>query len=256
MTSPSSMILWWPRTSDLGIPVPRTVMIAIDPPTDAEVLIYTCTVHHPADVDVDDPECRSMISGYDERIAAAGEEIGFPLFVRTDQVSGKHGWNDTCYVPDAAVLRRRLGSVIEEHGTALWMEGPEGAVSALALREFLDLDAPFRAFNGMPVARERRYFVSDGEVVCHHPYWEDADNIEKGLAYRAADAPANWRELHAELNREPDDEVVLLSDYARRVSAAIEGAWSVDFAYARDGTWYLIDMAQADRSWHPEHGAA
>ena len=28
---------------------------------------------------------------------------------------------------------------------------------------------------------------------------------------------------------------------------------SVDFAQARDGTWYFIDMADARLSWHPEN---
>lgn len=253
MTSPSSMMHWWPLTKDLGIPVPKTVMVPIEPPEDSGVLLATCVTHFPADVEPDNPDCKSKFSEYIERFEAAAAEIGFPLFVRTDQISGKHGWVDTCYVPSEADLRRHLGTLIDDHGAALWMDGPEGNVAGMAFREFLELDAPFKAFNGMPVARERRYFVEGGEVACHHPYWEDVSNIEEGLGWRGADAPANWRELHAELNAEPADEVELLTAHAERVSRAIEGAWSVDFAFSKAGVWYLIDMAEADRSWHSEH---
>jgi hypothetical protein len=29
--------------------------------------------------------------------------------------------------------------------------------------------------------------------------------------------------------------------------------WSVDFAEDVEGNFWLIDMADANRSWHPEH---
>ncbi len=254
--NPNSMLYWWPRTNDLGIPTPRTVMVEFDPPEPAEALMYACVAHPKEEVDPGNSECAIWLDAHDDRIAAAAQGIGFPLFMRTDQVSGKHHWETTCYVPDEDALRSRTWAVIEAHALALWMEGPDGNVAGLALRQFLDLEAPFTAFAGMPVARERRYFVADGEVVCHHPYWEDEENIEGGLSWGSRRAvPPRWREQLAELNAE-GLEVPLLTDYAKRVAAVVPGAWSVDFAYARNEKWYLIDMALAERSWHPKHAEA
>jgi hypothetical protein len=46
-------------------------------------------------------------------------------------------------------------------------------------------------------------------------------------------------------------ERLVLGTHARKVSAELPGAWSVDFALGENGIWYLIDMALAKDSWHP-----
>lgn len=68
-----------------------------------------------------------------------------------------------------------------------------------------------------------------------------------------------WREaLRLQGVLEPYEED-LLGYYASLVSHVLPGAWSVDFMWARrpksgDGPrWWLIDMALAEDSWHPEH---
>lgn len=253
MINPTSMLYWWPLTQSIGVPDPRTEIVPLAEPTDATVFLYTCTVHHPADVDPKNPDCRNRLDALYDRCVAVTRRIGFPLFLRTDLTSGKHGWAHTCYVASEDVLRQHIAAVVEEHGVAMWMEGPAGALGALVFREFLTLDAPFTAFAEMPVARERRYFVDDGKVVCHHPYWEDEDNIARGIGYRGNVFEPKWRDMLADLNAEDAAEVAVLTMYAERVAKVIPGAWSVDFAFERGGGWRLIDMAVADRSWHPEH---
>jgi len=55
-----------------------------------------------------------------------------------------------------------------------------------------------------------------------------------------------------ELNTETTDEIEILTGYAEMVARVLDGYWSVDFAYGKNGKWYLIDMATGEHSWHPE----
>ena len=53
------------------------------------------------------------------------------------------------------------------------------------------------------------------------------------------------------MNYESDGEVALLSELSSSVGAAIGGAWSVDWLWSElKGLWFLIDMAEADLSYH------
>ncbi len=255
----TSMLTWWPPTKDLGIPVPDTEIIEVEP-VEAEGLLYGCATHEPDAGCWDDApgakkaDCVPLLNPYREAIEQAGERLGYPLFVRTDLTSGKHSWRDTCFVPDPLTVMRHVWAVVESHALISFppRPGQDMRVQGIVLREFLTLDAPFKTFNGMPVARERRYFVDAGEVACYHPYWQDPTNIASGFPY-GEEEPDRWREQLAALNVEPAAEVELLSAYARKVAQALPGAWSVDFALSEDGKWYLIDMAVAEDSWHPDH---
>jgi len=129
---------------------------------------------------------------------------------------------------------------------------------ALAVREYIQPAALFRAFYGdLPIGRERRYFVRDGQAECHHPYWP-ADAIERAFTINGELVPAievdfDWRPLLAELSVESSEEIVLLTGYAETVGRAVgDGYWSVDFMQGADGRWWFIDMAQGNDSWHPE----
>jgi len=193
------------------------------------------------------------------KIMAAAEQLGYPLFVRTDKASGKHDWENSCYVASIERLWRNIYGVVEFNELAdVFGLQPE----ALVFRRYIPLEATFKAFYGrMPVAKERRYFVRDGKVECHHPYWiEDAigewwERAKELVAIRSDKLellPENWKEILAELNRETDEEIELLTAYAEEIGRALgEGYWSVDFAKGKDGVWYFIDIAEGHRSWHP-----
>ena len=43
-----------------------------------------------------------------------------------------------------------------------------------------------------------------------------------------------------------------LTELAKTVALVFSDDWSVDFAMTIQGNWYLIDMAVAQDSWHPE----
>jgi hypothetical protein len=100
----------------------------------------------------------------------------------------------------------------------------------------------------MPVNPERRYFVKDGAVLCHHPYWTK-EAIAKGTS---GGLPKDWESIVEEINKETKEESEILTGCSQKVAKALDGFWSVDFCKAKDNRWILIDCAEGVRSWHPE----
>jgi len=228
----SSLLYWWPKIRDLGIPVPKTEILEVPRQLFLEA------------VDLADP--LKAISPFVEPIKEAARKIGYPLFLRTDQASGKHDWKDSCYVEREEDLLAHVFRVIEanEMVDILGLDW-----KALVFREFIPLDWKFKAFWGeMPVAREHRYFIKDGRVICHHPYWPEDAIAQSGFEPKES----NWRALLKDLNTETKEEVKLLTEYSTKVASVLEGYWSVDFAHANYGRWILIDMALGGESWHPK----
>ena len=220
---------WWPRVCDAGVPVPQTALYPL--PSGAVFALF----------DGQDPGPALDPAAIAQWITDSG--LAYPLFLRTDILSAKHSWCDTCYVAHPDQLTLHVGRLLEA-SLESFLE-PQ----ALVAREFLDLDTRFNAFHGaLPIGAERRYFIRDGRVICHHPYWP-ADAIEQ--ATTASRLPVGWHATLATLNREEPDEVALLTAYATTVAHCLPGAWSVDFARLRTGGWVYLDSAIADISWHP-----
>lgn len=228
--SKTSMLYWYPRIKDLGIPMPKTEIV--------EVSYYNL---------VGLLDGKRLSPQDEENLCRAGDEIGYPLFLRTDMASAKHQWERTCFVPKVEDLFRHIWSLVDETLAAGMFGGLDP--NALIFRELLALDSAFTAFKGLPISRERRYFVRNGIVECHHPYWIE-DAIANGYPL-----PNNkdWRRLLAVLNHETPDESGILGPYAESLGKTLSGYWSVDFALSQAGIWYLIDMAEGEKSWHPEH---
>lgn len=226
----TSMLYWYPKVKDLGIPMPKTEIVEVP---------YTHLIRM--------LDGKMMPKRYVQKVIEASDKTGYPLFMRTDMGSAKHSWERTCYVPEKEGLFKHIWALIDET-LAAGMFG-ELDPNALIFREFLYLEDAFTAFNGLPVSKERRYFIRDGEVECHHPYWIQ-DAIEKDWR---SNKPSDWRELLKELNSEGDSEIKLLTLYSGQIAKALPGYWSVDYAKVLGGTWYLIDMAEGEKSWHPEH---
>jgi hypothetical protein len=177
------------------------------------------------------------------RLRAACGRAGYPCFLRTGQGSGKHEWSECCHVTSPADLPRRVAALVEWSHMVDFLGLP---TDVWAVREFLTLDVAFTlpGYCWMPLAREFRFFVEGGAVLCQHPYWPEVA-VEQG---RPADP--GWREKLAAFNRLPPDEWHRLWGMASAVSGAFDGAWSVDFARHSNGDWYAIDMALAERSFH------
>lgn len=227
----ASLPYWWNKTRELGVPQPKTVYAPYEERT-----------------------LRRSLDGEKLDIAPlleAAETVGgYPVFLRTDQMSGKHSWDRTCYVESADVMYRHVMALVEENYMAD-MVG-EALPSGFAVREFLDLDWSFRAFGGnMPIATEARTFLRNGEIECIHPYWPP-ESIEEWAARvnRFMHVPDDWRDAlehqYAKIERDMDT----IRAVVLKVAAVMDGWWSCDVALGRNGMWYLIDMAPGAASYH------
>lgn len=224
----SNLTFWWPRAAHVDVPKPRTVIV----PDCGAVLRRVVMDDRPLP-----PALRAQLE-------AAAASLGYPVFMRTDAAAAKHSWRDTCFVQRREDLLFNLFRLVEENIMADLFGLP---FTAIVFREVLPLDAGFVAFHGrLPIAPERRYFVRDGRVEAHYPYWPEA-------AIRPCqETPPDRRERLRAMNQETPGEVALLTTYAERIGTALPGYWSVDFARAKDGTWYWIDAARGELSWRPD----
>jgi hypothetical protein len=225
---------WFPRLFGAGIIYPHDILVP-------ETIIIPYTGDNL--INILDKKIPNEFAPLCTRIIKAGDELGWPFFLRTDYLSGKHSWKDTCHIPGPECVAKRVAHLVEESAMADMMGFPTDYWIA---RKLIPTKPAFFAFHGdMPIVKERRYFVQDSKVVCHHPYWplEAFDSTCVSVD--------NWRELLGDMNLENDDEVDLLSKLSSKVGAAIGGAWSIDWLWSEDeGKWYLTDMAEAAQSYH------
>jgi hypothetical protein len=232
MADPNCITYWLPKLDDV-VNTPRTAIVHA-----------LCDLTPMLDGD-EVPEAERLFGAIE---AAAHEVGGFPIFLRTGHGSGKHHWKDACFVPDAASIPSHVFRIVEWSALADIMGLP---TEVWAVRELLTPQpGGFKAFDGMPVGREVRFFVRRGEVVGHLPYWPSRA-IE--LGWSRDPLPEDWEVRLRFLNNVPYDERPLLHAWAEGVAAAFDDdpfeAWSVDFYRSAEGHWYVIDMAVAEQSW-------
>ena len=227
MTDYTCLSYWFPKIEATGVPVPRTSLVV----TTANLIRL---------LDGDEPD------GFDSFIQLLGDEadkIGYPVFLRTGQGSGKHQWKDTCFVPNREALPSHVAALVDWSECVDMIGLPH---HAWAVREMLPTipACKLTAYGNMPLCREFRFFTKGGKVCCKHPYWP-----EGAVADGHPDDPC-WRASLAIHHRITADERDHLTVLAERAAAACPGVdWSIDFLETRRG-WVLTDMAVAERSYH------
>ena len=162
---------WFPLIEAAGIPVPRTTIIEM--PKDAQECVWSA-------FDGKDGKKPEVMAAFVAEIAAAASKYGYPFFLRTDHTSGKHDWDNTCFVKAAADIPRHIFGIAEYSEMAGLIGLPW---DVWAVREFLPT-IPVGIcprYGNMPLCREFRFFVDDGEIRCWHPYWP-MESFEQGGA--------------------------------------------------------------------------
>ena len=232
---------WFSKIEDGGLPVPKTEIVPA-PPGIGAVLDGLEPVGW---------------AGFVAELRLAANHVGdFPIFLRTGLASGKHRWERTCFVQSHEFLGRHVVALVEFSAMADLMGLP---CDVWAVREMLPttpvLTLP--AYGNMPLCREFRCFVRDGDVLCVHPYWPWRA-VERGFQYVTSEDPwteepvhdvppgvrDTWRNLCVRGKHECE-----IRSLASRAGTAVGGEWSVDVLETERG-WVVIDMAEASRSWH------
>lgn len=228
---PNSALIWLPAITATQLPIPRTAVVPFDNTT------MWCEIgeHDTPGEPIDWSAMR-----------AAAESVGFPCFVRTDLSSAKHSGPGAYRCDSVDDVERVVRDTFYDNCLK------DLFPTAMLFRQWLDLDAPFRAFGygdeGHLIAREWRIFADKSGVRCRHFYWPESAIEGHGPTVE------NWREELRTLNAIHPRDVALLDTMALAAVRELDGEWSVDFARDAQGGWWLIDMATSRSSWHPDHG--
>jgi len=94
-----------------------------------------------------------------------------PLVLKDFVKSRKHEWLEACFIPSAAdrgAVERVVRRFLELQGEDLY--------GGLVFREFVEFEPlTTHSRSGMPLTREYRFFVLDGEPFFWAEYWEEGD---------------------------------------------------------------------------------
>lgn len=219
---------WYPILQKTGLPTPKTAIIQ----TECEL---TRLLAGPDELEVKGLDC------FLDHLISSMDLVGLPCFLRTGHTSAKHYWFDTCFINSVErdYLMHHITQIVEFSECACICGLP---TRTWVVRELLETDPAFRAFNGdMPVNKERRYWIKDREVIGHHPYWPH-DAIVKPIPKE------RWHDNLTAIQKESQGEIELLTRMAKQAAGWFDGAWSIDFLYTKNG-WVCIDMAQAKDSF-------
>lgn len=234
----TSMRWWYPNIKDMNIPQPKTEIIPPKREVDLTALM--------SDEEADTMSEKSIREYIDiPAVEAACEKMGYPVFMRSDYTSHKHDWKRSCFVTCKEDIIPHIQNILEFSVLADIFGGIP--FTAVVIREYIPMAQIFTAFGReMPVNPEWRFFVHKGQILCSHWYWTEpairqpSIRTWKNRMYKAR---------HASIDNGGFKKI---ESYAWAISAFVGGSWSIDFCLGANGTWYLIDMAESYKSWHPE----
>lgn len=226
----TALSYWFPLIHAAGVPVPKTEIIKM-PAAAQEVAWKAFDGQLGGDISPFTEFCRA--------IETAAEALGYPIFLRTDHTSHKHGWEKTCFVRTAQDVAKHIFRLAEFSEMASLMGIPW---DTWAVREFLPIMPVGYFYDGMPVNREFRFFVDDGKIRCVHPYWPDHALEDGGLNL----SPEAYQDL---CTPRTDEDAATIERLAQQAGRAVGGSWSIDLLETRRG-WFVTDMAEAHKSFH------
>lgn len=225
---------WFPKLEAAGVPVPRTEIVHL--PRDLHEGMFAIFDGKPMW-----PTSHEWV----RRLGETAKAFGLPCFLRTGQTSNKHNWSKTCFLKDASQIQSHVISLIEFSEGADFLGLPW---DVWVLRDLLPVKpvASLPVYGGMPLVREVRAFISNGEIVCLHPYWP-ANAVRQGFDER----PENFDEILANVGTWSVEDEREFRPLLECVGKAVNGDWSVDVLSTNRG-WYVTDMALASQSFHWE----
>jgi len=218
----NSITFWLPKLQNVQCPIPKTIMIN-------------------ADIDlgpmVDGVEVEGTDRFFNE-LNNAANILGFPVFLRTEMLSNKHDWINSCFIENEKQFPSHIVNLLEMSAVVTIDRFKD--CNFFAIRKMIETEKAFTYFNGMPITKEIRVFIRNGKIECQHPYWpkDVFEKIDDTLIKKVQ-----------ELN---DDDKDIINKYGNYLAKIFHGWWSVDFLKSKKGDWYCTDMAIGESSWHDE----
>lgn len=226
---------WYPRLP-ADVPTPPTVLVEF--PYEVQLSILNLSEND----QVTEEDKKALDRGI-SKVQEMCDLFGYPCFIKTGLFSDKHNWS--CHVESQDAVRQAVCQIV--YNWACYGGMGLDDTNWFVVRKLLPTK-PYMLFEGkMPVTRERRYFAQDGKVLWHQPYWPR----EAFPAWAKVDllGHESIEAALALMNEETEAEVHYLAGLASSISKAIPGAWSIDFLEDKDGKWWMIDMAEAQKSY-------
>src|SRR3990167_11027338 len=220
----NDVTFWYPVLFRNKVPTPKTIILYTN--VEMEQLAMG--------------ETPKGIAEFLNELRGALDKVGYPAFLRTGYSINKHDWEESCFISADSNLLSHVRN-LAEHSTIMCIDRFIPC-DFWAVREFIETESFFSEFAGkMPITKERRFFIKNGEVLCSHSYWpkEVFENVDKKLV--------------DELNFFSDEDKKTMYRMAKYISNLFTGGWSVDFLKGKNGTWYCTDMSIAESSYHTKH---
>lgn len=220
---------WLPKLE--GLPVPKTAIIESGITAKEQINYADCII-----VDDIKSKLKQLYIDIDKRASL----FGYPVFLRTGQLSAKHEWIDTCFLQKKSDIPNHIDRII----LASCLAGVIGLPADIwVVREFLELESEFNAFDGIPISKEFRFFVEDGKINHIQPYWPEYSIKNPSVK--------NWKRKLKKISsldaKEEHDLYSLVNEVAYRFKNDI--GFSVDLCKTKTGEWYITDMAPGKNSF-------
>lgn len=230
----TDMTYWYPKLERAGLPQPETFFLKMG--KEAQQGFFGLFDG--------DPITDAALQFIEDLKFTFDNRVGYPGFLRTGHTSAKHEWEDTCFVAsEGADFLSHVTGIIEYSEMAGIIGMPW---DWWVVRKFLTgvQAGVCPHYGNMPVCREWRFFVREGQVLCFHPYWPDMA-LERGGMSVEEIAEAN-KVLHDKSN------IAKASNLAAGAGEACGGEWSVDIFDTESDGLFITDMAEASKSFHME----
>ena len=146
-----------------------------------------------------------------------------PIIVKDYIKSQKHYWSEACFIPNASD-RKQVEKVVKRF---LELQG-EDLNEGLVFREFVELEKlTTHSKSGMPLTKEFRLFVKDGEVIACFNYWDEGDY---------------------------EDVLPDLTPFKEVIPQIQSRFFTMDIAKKVDGGWIIVELGDGQVAGLPDNG--
>jgi len=145
-----------------------------------------------------------------------------PIVIKDYVKSQKHYWNEACFIPSASD-KERVNSVISKFIELQDLDLNEG----LVFREYVELEElTNHSESGMPLTKEFRVFVKNGEIMTIFKYWDEGD-------YQ---------------NIEP-----VIEEFEAVIPKIKSNFFTMDIAKKKDGKWIIVELGDGQVAGLPDN---